>query len=191
MQISNLSKKIKDLRLIKGLTQEQLSDSSGLSLRTIQRIESGETIPRADSLKRLSVALDVSPDEIIDLGIKEDKNMLTILILSQLCFLVIPLGGGIIMPLIIWIRKRKMDNEINEAGKAILNFQVTWVIAFLIIFIGAMVRFVLPIRLPISIFGIIGFMGLYLYNLIFIIINITKHLNGTRVRFKPAITFLR
>jgi len=191
MQNSNFSKKIKDLRIIKGLTQEQLSESSGLSLRTVQRIESGMTIPRADSLKRLSVALEVSPDEIIDLGIKEDKNMLTILILSQLGFLVIPLGGGIIIPLIIWIRKREMDNEINEAGKEILNFQVTWVIAFLIIFIGAMVRFVSPIRLPISIFGIIGFMGLWLYNLIFIVINITKHLNGMRVRFKPALTFLR
>ena len=191
MQTSNLSKKVKDSIIIKGLTQEQLSDLSGLSLRTIQRIECGETIPRADSLKRLSVALEVSPDEIIDLGIKADKNMLTILILSQLCFLVFPLGGGIIVPLIIWILKKEMDNEINEAGKSILNFQITWIIAFLIICIGAMIRFILPIRLPISIFGIIGFIGLYLYNLTFIVINISKHLNGMRLRFKPALTFLR
>ena len=34
-----LSKRIKELRINKGLTQTDLSDKSGISLRTIQRIE--------------------------------------------------------------------------------------------------------------------------------------------------------
>lgn len=54
------SSAIKQLRKSKGLSQENLSDKSGLSLRTIQRIENGETIPRGDSLNRIANAMDVS-----------------------------------------------------------------------------------------------------------------------------------
>ena len=51
MKNLELSKKIKELRTRKGLSQEELSEEAGLSLRTIQRIENGETEPRSDSLK--------------------------------------------------------------------------------------------------------------------------------------------
>ena len=54
--------KIKDLRKRRGLSQEELAEKSGLSLRTIQRIENGETDPRGDSLRRLAAALETSPD---------------------------------------------------------------------------------------------------------------------------------
>ena len=45
MNNQNLANKIKELRSRKGLSQEQLSEDSKLSLRTIQRIEKGESIP--------------------------------------------------------------------------------------------------------------------------------------------------
>ena len=66
MKNLELSKKIKELRTCKGLSQEELSEESGLSLRTIQRIENGETEPRGDSLKKLATSLGASPDELID-----------------------------------------------------------------------------------------------------------------------------
>ena len=66
MKNLELSKKIKELRTRKGLSQEELSEESGLSLRTIQRIENGETEPRGDSLKKLATSLGASPDELID-----------------------------------------------------------------------------------------------------------------------------
>lgn len=53
---------IKDFRNKKGLSQEKLSEKSGLSLRTIQRIENGETIPRGDSLTRIQRVLDIPAD---------------------------------------------------------------------------------------------------------------------------------
>jgi transcriptional regulator with XRE-family HTH domain len=49
---------LKQLRLSRLLSQEQLAQMSGLSVRTIQRIESGQT-PSVESLKCLASALDV------------------------------------------------------------------------------------------------------------------------------------
>jgi len=37
--------KIRDLRIKKGMTQEELAEKTELSVRTIQRIESGEVDP--------------------------------------------------------------------------------------------------------------------------------------------------
>ncbi|HEY5592481.1 MAG TPA: helix-turn-helix transcriptional regulator, partial [Paludibacter sp.] len=87
----DLTKKVKELRTRRGLSQEQLADLTLLSLRTIQRIENGENVPRGDTLKRLAVALNVSPDEIIDWRVQEDRNVLFMLNFSQLGLLAFPL----------------------------------------------------------------------------------------------------
>lgn len=42
MKNHNLAEKLKDLRVKKRLSQEQLSEISKVSIRTIQRIENGE-----------------------------------------------------------------------------------------------------------------------------------------------------
>ena len=52
-----LSKRIKELRINKGLTQTDLSEKSGISLRTIQRIENNEVSPSIYSLKKISKVL--------------------------------------------------------------------------------------------------------------------------------------
>ena len=53
-----LGAKIKELRRKKGLTQFDLSEQSGLSLRTIQRIENSENKPSVYSLRKIGEALD-------------------------------------------------------------------------------------------------------------------------------------
>ena len=50
---------MKTLRLQSGISQDELAALTQLSLRTIQRIENGETAPRGDSLKRIAAALNV------------------------------------------------------------------------------------------------------------------------------------
>jgi len=82
-----------ELRKRSGISQELLAGNSGLSLRTVQRIENGETQPTGDSIKRLSSALNVAPNELIDWQIIEDNNVLLLLNLSQLGFIAIPLLG--------------------------------------------------------------------------------------------------
>ena len=49
---------LKELRIAKHFTQEQLAEISGLNVRTIQRIESGKNAS-IESLKCLAAALDV------------------------------------------------------------------------------------------------------------------------------------
>lgn len=57
MKNTELAKKIKELRGRKGMSQEELAEKSQLSLRTVQRIEGGETEPRGDTLHRPSSRL--------------------------------------------------------------------------------------------------------------------------------------
>ena len=54
----NLGKKIADLRKAKGLTQEELVEKCNISVRTLQRIESGEGSPRSYTLRIIFDALD-------------------------------------------------------------------------------------------------------------------------------------
>lgn len=56
--------KVKSLRLSKNWSQEKLSEVSGLSLRTIQRIENGSNIS-LESLKVLAKALNVEPNDFV------------------------------------------------------------------------------------------------------------------------------
>lgn len=191
MENFDLSKRVKELRARRGLSQEQLADTSGLSLRTIQRIENGETVSRGDTLRRLAIALQVSPDEIIDWQILEDKNVLTMLNLSQLGFLAFPLLG-IIIPLAVWILKKDKVKNVDEHGKAILNFQISWVILLFIFYIIFVVDMIFHIGLRFSFLGTLGIIGgLYIYNLVVIIVNTIRIYNGKLIRYKPSFNFLK
>lgn len=54
---------LKELRLEKGWSQEQLADISGVSTRTIQRLEKGEK-PGMETLKALAAAFDISSTQL-------------------------------------------------------------------------------------------------------------------------------
>ena len=125
MKNKDLAKRVKELRKRNGISQELLAENSGLSLRTVQRIENGETQPTGDSIKRLSSALNVTPNELIDWQIIEDNNILLLLNLSQLGFIAFPLLG-ILIPLIIWTSKKDKIKDVDYVGKSILNFQISW-----------------------------------------------------------------
>ena len=58
MKQPELGKKIADLRKAQGLTQEELVERCNLSVRTLQRIESGEVVPRSHTIRVIFAALD-------------------------------------------------------------------------------------------------------------------------------------
>ena len=58
MKQPDLGKKIAELRKSKGLTQEELVEKCNLNVRTLQRIESGEVVPRNYTIKAIFTALD-------------------------------------------------------------------------------------------------------------------------------------
>lgn len=129
-----LGKRVKELRLSNGFSQEYLADESKLNLRTIQRIESGTTIPRGDTLLRLSFSLKISPDELLDWSKQEDTGQLLLINLSGLSFILNPFLG-LIIPLALWVSKRDKVIRADETGKELINFQISWLIfmSFIII----------------------------------------------------------
>ena len=54
---------LRDGRLSKGFTQKELAEKSNISMRSIQRIENGELIPRSHTLKTLASILGLSFDD--------------------------------------------------------------------------------------------------------------------------------
>ena len=97
-----LGQKISELRKQKGLTQEELVEQCNINVRTIQRIEAGEVMPRSFTLKTILNALEVDLDilkeinntpETINLdGISFSSNLLK---LAWICGLIYFLSGFI------------------------------------------------------------------------------------------------
>ncbi|NQZ74748.1 MAG: helix-turn-helix domain-containing protein [Ekhidna sp.] len=85
MKQPQLGQKLLDLRKAQGMTQQQLREASHVSVRTIQRIESGAVTPRASTVKIMLKALGEDPDVWFDssaqssyFSIHSIKNMLLI-----------------------------------------------------------------------------------------------------------------
>ena len=66
MKQPELGKKIIELRKAKGFTQEELVDKCNISVRTLQRIETGEVTPRSYTIKTILAALDYDLSTIQD-----------------------------------------------------------------------------------------------------------------------------
>jgi len=125
---------IAQLRKSKGLTQEELAEKAGVTVRTIQRMESNETLPRAYTLKKMAEALEVSlqelqkhdqPDVAAASQLEEQETVqqqLYILNMSCFFYLVIPWVHALI-PYRLW-KKNK-----NKTGWTIVRWQVQWTIA--------------------------------------------------------------
>ena len=61
---SRLRLRLRELRLRSALSQEDLARLSGLSQVSISRLETGITMPRPSTLRKLAIALDVPPTEL-------------------------------------------------------------------------------------------------------------------------------
>ncbi len=70
--------RIRELRRAKGLTQRALADQLDIAFSYISRIETGkvEILPSEDLIRRIAVALDADPDELLDLAGKFDADVL-------------------------------------------------------------------------------------------------------------------
>jgi len=211
MNNTNLAARIKDLRNRKGFSQELLSENSQLSLRTIQRIEKGESTPRGDTLVRLTQALGVTPDDLLEWTEQEDKGYLTLMNFSALASLIFNPVLGIVIPAVMWIYKRDKVKHVDDYGKKIINFQITWVIVISTIFIALtkniylyffnVKHWILTILTAlihgnyditsVELFGPLIMTFLYLYSLVLILKNYARIRQGKEAWYKPAIPFLR
>jgi uncharacterized Tic20 family protein len=192
MKNNVLATRIKELRNRNGYSQEELSRLCQLSLRTIQRIENGETEARGDTLRRIAQAFNVVPAELTGHAENEEKNYLALLNLSALSFFAFPLLG-IIVPLIVWVVKRDKIKHLNETAKKLLNFQISWVvllcIVYLLVFTSMFHLSFGRVGQPESI--LIAVVVLYLFNGLLVLINTIRSFNDRRVFYQPSIPFIR
>ena len=59
--------KLKELRLSHNLTEQQLADQIGISLKTYKSYEAGKTVPRIDIFRKIVLALETTADELLEL----------------------------------------------------------------------------------------------------------------------------
>lgn len=190
-----ISKRIILARKKRGLTQEELADLTNLTVRTIQRIESGESQPRAFTLKALAKSLGVDFEDLVDESRDEniskeqsasesnfnpddEKHFLKILCLSCFSYLVIPLVHFLI-PIYIFKKSDNSNPKTIAFVRKIIRSQVYWVVALSLLLLLTMTyNFIAVIYFNESylLHYIWPFLGMYILNA-FIITNSLYHVN--------------
>jgi transcriptional regulator with XRE-family HTH domain len=136
-----LHEQLATARKKKGLTQEELAERSKVTVRTIQRLESGDTVPRAFTLRAIAAALD-TPFESLQAGTgsKEEKDatpaatspgeavhFLQTLCLSSFSFLIIPFVHFLV-PFFLLRRRSNLPPEVVQPARQLIKWQILWVI---------------------------------------------------------------
>ncbi|MDH6250345.1 transcriptional regulator with XRE-family HTH domain [Chryseobacterium sp. H1D6B] len=183
-----ITSKLAHYRRKKGLSQEQLAAASGVSTRTIQRIESGKVEAHPATLKMLADSLELETEE---LTVKEqvlfpsetksaDKIKLIFPVLA-LIGLFFPIFN-IILPGLFWFFKKDKSRVYDLEGKLAVNFQITMSIVF-----------VPSVLLMIFVFSV-GFplvLIVYFYTLSMCLVNIFRAVNKGETYYPLTYTFLR
>ncbi|MBA5791706.1 helix-turn-helix domain-containing protein [Flavobacterium sp. xlx-214] len=183
--------KLKQIREQQNLTQEELSEKSGISVRTIQRIESGIE-PKGHTLKALSKSLDILENELtkklVEDSIEEslekpiefiepesgvDYQKIKLINLSSILFILIP-PLNILAPLILsYVLKQK-----NNLSKQIISLQILWTIL-------APIFFMLGIFLKLGhSFTIVILIIIVLSNVFLILRNLAEIDKSKKLRYK-------
>ena len=110
----------------------------------------------------------------------ENRQLLVLTHLSQLLDLVTGVGGFIV-PLVIWLTKKDDVIDMDLHGKAILNFRISMFI-YILICVPAILLFGL---------GILGFIVIGIFYLIFPIINALRASNNQPPNYPLSIQFLK
>lgn len=139
---------LKTIREQKNITQEELSEKSKISVRTIQRIESG-TEPKGHTLRTLAQVLDVQQNLLkntvviaktaeIKIERKEEElaqeninySLIKLINLSSLLFIIVtPLN--ILIPLLLMFKMKQRNSLVRQ----IISIQILWSVIAPIVFI--------------------------------------------------------
>lgn len=185
---------LKQIREKQNLTQEELSEKSGISVRTIQRIEAGTT-PKGYTLKTLSKTLGIpessflaeeTPETIIESDTKItvetteiNYSKIKLINLSSILFVALP-PLNILAPLLLsHFLKQK-----NKLTKQIISVQILWTIL-------APIVFLLGIFLKLgSTFTLVLMISIVLSNIIIILLNASEIDRKNKLRLKLNFSIL-
>lgn len=175
---------LKALREQQHLTQEELSEASGISIRTIQRIEAGQS-PKGHTAKALAKALDIdlASYQNTESSLEEkDYSTIKLINLSSAFVVFIPLMN-IILPLAI-IHFRKQHNTLT---KQIVSLQILWtVISTLIFFLTGFLKVSLSLSRWVTLWVTLT---MIVINVIVILINAASIDRNKRLYITPHFNF--
>lgn len=185
METQSIAKNLVYQRKLKGYTQEELSEKTQVTIRTIQRIEKGDVNPHLQTIKLLATALDVEIEDLLIIENPKEEIILKkwLILLHGTPFLgfIIPLAN-ILFPLFIWVHKREDNKIYYNHGVKIINFQITMSILYV---------FSIVALLTIEKWGFFLFLSVLPFSVIVMIFNITKSLNSQKCYYPLSIPFLR
>ncbi len=110
---------------------------------------------------------------------KTNNQLLVLTHLSQLLDLV-TLIGGFIVPLILWLTNRDKVYQMDEHGKAIINFRISMILYVLLC---------IPLVLFFGL-GLLGFLIIGALYLILPILNAIKASNGEEPNYPFSLTII-
>ncbi|MGC6421858.1 MAG: DUF4870 domain-containing protein [Flavobacteriaceae bacterium] len=111
---------------------------------------------------------------------KEDRQLLVLMHLSQLIDLITGIGG-LLVPLILWSLKKDEVLEVDQHGKAIINFQLSMILYAILAF---------PLLLLLGL-GIVVWIVVGLFCLIYPIINAVRASSGQLPYYPLSIPFVK
>lgn len=182
--------KLKNIRELQNLTQEELSEKSKVSVRTIQRIESGKE-PKGYTLRVLAKTLEVEEFELTNktteiekttIFIEKEETKEDVLInytslklinLSSIPFIIIP-PLNILIPIILMFAMKQK----NDLTKQLISLQILWtIIAPILFMLGIFMK-------PGNKFTLLFMIILFLSNVFIILGNAIEIDKNKRLRFK-------
>lgn len=110
---------------------------------------------------------------------KKDNQLIVLTHLSQLLDFITGIGGFII-PLILWLVKKDDVKDMDQHGRAILNFRISMFLYILIC---------IPLILLFGL-GILGFIVIGVFYLVFPIVNAVRASNNESPRYPMSINFI-
>ena len=197
MKQPDIGQKVAELRQQKNITQEQLAEDCQVSVRTIQRIESGEVEPRAYTRNSLSKFLE------FDFGQDNTENesfWLAALHLSSMFVIVL-------IPLLLWSWKKNQSYEIDRQGRKVLNFQITMTLilfgglCFAVIFLPVLILLggefspggteKMVVMVGLASLTALPFIAVGIFSFYQAIVNTMRSLSDRQVHYPLSIQFLK
>jgi len=149
------------------MTQQELADDSGISIRTIQRIEKGLASGSPHTIRSLASSLNIEAKELMILEMEDkaskvvDLAKVRLLNFSILAVLILPFGNLIVPSILLLLNKT--NQEVHTIGRKIIGTQiiVTFVFFVITVFIFLVIgrgngAIPLPVFISYVLFGIVS-----------------------------------
>ncbi|MDC6350771.1 serine hydrolase [Zeaxanthinibacter sp. PT1] len=184
MQNETTARNLVYQRKLKGFTQQELSERTEVTVRTIQRIEKGEVQPHLQTIKLLAAALEIEVNDLIPLeNPKEEaiqKKWLLLLHATPLIGFLIPFCN-VLIPLFLWIHKREDNQLYNRHGIRVINFHITILLLYALSFAAL---------LTIEKWGFIFFVSVVPLAIMIVLTNIIYAVKEHKCYYPLSIPFL-